>query len=273
MLPHSDTLAELIEPALYALRNPKGAVVAPVAAQARAARLRARSQIQNAGEEVHMPSFELGVASTFTELLAVTEQRSVINDATQAVKSIAQGLETLHQIAVINRTATVANQRELAEQIGADPGNFNRRIRRLVEQGLIESERRGQAMLYTLTPLGLDVLTLLKPGWRAIHPDTHAPVTTEVEALEAARQVMERIASNMMSGIERVPSERLAEAVYVAWNFQTTSNTRRIGERAKPAPIAGSMRFDDVIAPVLLEGVPEDFNVLSVATLQISALE
>lgn len=208
MLPRSETLTELIEPTLFALRSPTGALTSPLVAQARASRLRARAALHDAGRDVDALSFELGVASTFTELLAVTEQRCVLNDALRTVKSIPQGLETLHQIAVINRSGTEANQGELAERIGVDRGNFNRRIRKFVDQGLIESQRRGQSVLYDLTPLGMDVLTQLKPGWRAVNPFTQADVTTEVEALLVAEEEFGRLIANISSGLERMPPER-----------------------------------------------------------------
>lgn len=238
MLPRSETLAELIEPTLYALRNPNGEQLEPLVALARSARLHARTALREAGREVDPPSFELGVATSFMELLTITEQRSVLSDAARMVKSLPQGLETLHQIAVISRSGTDANQGELAERIGADRGNFNRRIKKLGGHGLIESRRRGQSLVYALTGLGMDVLTQLKPGWRAIHPNTQATITTEVEAFQAAQEEFGRIISSINSGLERIPAEGLTKTKTLRRLYKK-SNTPGLGSKL-PGSIHGA---------------------------------
>lgn len=185
---HSDTLAELIEPTLHALRQPTGQRLSPLLVKAKESVVRARAALRNNGP-VHPPSFELGVASAFTQLLSTASQRSVLSDAMAAVTALPKGIETLHQVALINRSAPIATQGDLADRIGMDRGNFNRRIRRLKEDGLVESQRRGQALVYSLTPLGMDVLTEIRPGWRALHPSTLATVHTEEHATELARNM------------------------------------------------------------------------------------
>lgn len=203
MLLRSDILAELIEPTLYALRQPRGELLGPLLLQARDAGLRARQVLQGP-QSLHVPSFELGVATTFTQLLSTAKQRSVLNDALQAVKDISQGVETLHQLALIGRSAAEATQRDLADRIGVDRGNFSRRIRKLESLGLVESERRGQALVYALTPLGSDVLSELRPGWRAINPSTLNPIANEREAADLASGLANTLQQGMDVGFESV---------------------------------------------------------------------
>lgn len=212
MIPRSETLADLIEPTLYALRNPSSDLLEPLVKSARNARLHAQAALRTTRRDVDLYSFELGVASAMTELLTVADQRTVISDAAKVVKSMPKGLETLHQVAFINRSGLDANQGELAKRIGTDRGNFNRRIKKLLNSGLIESQRRGQSVVYALTPLGMDLLTQLKPGWRAIHPSTHDEICTELEAARVAKEESFRIMSSIGNGIERIPAEMLIDA-------------------------------------------------------------
>lgn len=212
MLLRSDTLAELIEPALYALRQPRGELVVPLLAQARAADLRARELLRLSGP-LHQPSFELGVASTFTQLLSAAAQRSALNDAIQGAKDVQQGVEALHQLALISRLTTETTQRELADRIGADRGNFNRRIHKLESLGLVESQRRGQALVYSITALGIDVLSELRPGWRAIHPSTLAPVASEREARDIATGLVTALRQSIDGAFEREMIESLVEVL------------------------------------------------------------
>lgn len=214
MIPRSETLAELIEPTLYALRNPSSDLLEPLVKSARNARLHAQAALRTTSRDVDLYSFELGVASAMTELLTVADQRTVISDAAKVVKSMPKGLETLHQVAFINRSGLDANQGELAKRIGTDRGNFNRRIKKLLSSGLIESQRRGQSVVYALTPLGMDLLTQLKPGWRAIHPSTQDEVCTELEATRVAKEESFRIISSISSGVERIPDELLINASF-----------------------------------------------------------
>jgi len=88
MIPRSETLADLIEPTLYALRNPSSDLLEPLVKSARNARLHAQAALRTTRRDVDLYSFELGVASAMTELLTVADQRSVISDAAKVVKSM-----------------------------------------------------------------------------------------------------------------------------------------------------------------------------------------
>ncbi|WP_281848698.1 MarR family winged helix-turn-helix transcriptional regulator [Dyella sp. GSA-30] len=158
--------------------------------KARKARSAIRDQLRDAGESIHVASFELGVATSFMTLLSTAAQRSQLSDAVHLVRQSAQGLRALHQIAVLNRLSTPASQGDLADKIGANRGNFNRTIQKFEAGGLVESVRKGASRYYSLTPLGHDVLARLLPGWRAVDPITGALLQSEGEALAAVDKVL-----------------------------------------------------------------------------------
>lgn len=190
----SEILAELLEPTLSALRQPRSERINDTLKQAKAALLRATDAIHALERPTDQLSIELGVASTLTQLLAAAAQRSVFNNVVSDLRRITGGLEALHQIALVGRSASEPTQREVADRIGADRGNFNRRVRQLEELGLVTSKRRGQARVYAMTDLGLDVLGEVVPGWRGVHPlRPQIPLRTEAEAQLAACETAEQI--------------------------------------------------------------------------------
>ncbi len=183
--------------------------------KARVASTLAQDELRRSGP-LHLPSFELGVASTFTQLLGTAQQRSVLNDAMQGTKDVPQGIETLHQLALINRATTEATQCLLADRIGADRGNFNRRIRRLEAIGLVDSQRQGPSLLYTITALGLDVLTELRPGWRAIHPSTLGDIADDDEARKAAADLVAVLGLSIEGGLDKGMTKDLPGSLHVS---------------------------------------------------------
>lgn len=186
----SHNLAILIEPALLALSKPSGELVREVLAEAQALVRQSRAALRQRQAEPDMASFELGVATTFTELLATMEQRSYLDDAMRGVAEVAQGVDVLHVIAFLSRSGIDATQGDLADQLGIDRGNFNRRIRRLEELDLVRSQRRGRKLTYSLSALAYDILTELRPGWRAIHPITRELLESEGAAERAAAGIV-----------------------------------------------------------------------------------
>lgn len=251
MLVRSEILSELVEPVLFALHQARGEQIRPVLGQARAATVRARELLRASSEALHMPSFELGVATSMTELLATADQRSFLNDAIHETSRVPQGLQALHEIALIERSATEITQQELAARLGADRGNFNRRIRRLEELGLVESTRRRQARVYGLTGLGLDVLNELRPGWKAQHPASLAPISTEQEAERAATRVAAALLQDMLADDFRREMTEQPQALR-----QTPSRWVGGGEiftppadgRLRMPPRAGVMHFEPAMA-------------------------
>ncbi|XQA60982.1 hypothetical protein ACM9XD_16465 [Xanthomonas sacchari] len=194
----SEVLAELLEPTLFGLQRPNGERIGKLLSQARAALLRASDMLQMEGREPDRISYELGVATTFTQLLATADQRQYLNDVIARVKDIKDGVQTLHEIALIGRSAPEPTQRELATLLNADRGNFNRRITLLEQVGVVESRRSGQSRVYAMTDLGLDVLGELQPGWRAVHPSRSEMMRTEAET----KRVASEIATTIIRGCE-----------------------------------------------------------------------
>ena len=171
MINSSKVLSQLIEPSLRALRRGYGELLFPLARQAEVAVAQAANKIRERDRGIDEPSFDLGVATTFSQLLTTAAERSVLSDAVRKLEGLTKGLETLHHIALLNYAEnTDATQAAVADRIGEDRGNFNRRIYKLQELGLVETEKRGRQVLCALSALGTDVLSELRPGWRAIDP-------------------------------------------------------------------------------------------------------
>lgn len=186
----SHVVARLIETTLLAVAKPNSEFIRAALGRAQEETRTVRELLRSSGQEVHAPSFELGAGTAFIEVLATMDQRSILGDAIRAAREIQSGVETLHAIAFMARSAQEATQGELADRLGVDRGNFNRRARRLEEAGLVVSQRSGRKVIYALSPLGVDVLNEVRPGWRAIHPETLEVLATE----DAARAAASRIA-------------------------------------------------------------------------------
>jgi DNA-binding MarR family transcriptional regulator len=186
MINRSKVLNELIEPTLYAVRQGRFDEVQTVHQRARDALRAAKQALLDNDEQVHASSFELGVASALTEMLATAQQRTLFNDAIRSVRSVTGGVQTLHEIALVARSGNAISQKQLAERVGMDAGNFNRRIKSLEELGVVVPKRDGRSLTYEVTALGTDVLNELVPGWRAVHPINHSRFASEEDAAAAA---------------------------------------------------------------------------------------
>lgn len=199
MLFPSHTLARLIEPALQAVSYPRGDRIRPVLSEARSLMRTAKDALRERGGDLDPLSFELGVGTAFVEMLATVEQRSVLGDAVRVAESAQRGLETLHVIGFLSRASVDATQGELADRLRIDRGNFSRLVRSLEDAGLVKSKRTGRKLTYELPPLGVDALSYLRPGWKAIHPQTSHLLDTEDEAVTVANT----IAGNLQRSIEQ----------------------------------------------------------------------
>lgn len=193
----------LVEPALCVLRKNSGGAISPVLQRARQALASAEAQLAASGSDLHVPSFELGAVGALCEMLGTAWQRTQFSDALQAVESVNRGVDTLHELAIINRSSEEATQSVLAERIGADRGNFNRRISRLEELGLVASRRQGRTRAYSLTALGMDLLSELRPGWRSIKPESADRIGSEAESREVASGLIAKISGELSNRIER----------------------------------------------------------------------
>lgn len=185
----SEALAGLLEPTLFVLHRPDEERIGKLLAQARAALFRASDALEADGREPDRISYELGVATTFTQLLATADQRQYLNAIIARVMDIKDGVKTLHEIALIGRSASEPTQRDLAALLNVDRGNFNRRISLLDQLGVVESRRKGQSRVYAITDLGRDILDELRPGWRAVHPSRDEMMRTEAEAKRVASDI------------------------------------------------------------------------------------
>jgi len=186
----SNILSQLIEPTLFFAARPGEKAVVSLLAKARGLTREVKDAMRAAGEQVHRPSFELGVGSAFVEMLATIKQRTWLNDAIRTLEEIPKGIEALHTVAFLECSSVQATQGELADLIGVDRGNFSRHVRRLEDGGFLRSQRAGKTVLYYLMPMGSEVLNEVRPGWKAIHPQTLKLLDTEAAAASAVLAMM-----------------------------------------------------------------------------------
>lgn len=189
----SHVLASLIEPALLALSKPSEARLQRMLEKAQELRRTVRTAFKESGRNVDAPSFDFGVATAFVELLATAKQRSVLGDSLRELTGVPLGIETLHLIGFLSHSGIEATQGDLADVLKIDRGNFSRRIRQFEELALVDSSKKGRKLSYELTALGFDVLSELRPGWRAIHPMSHEKLISEAAAATAATSIVASI--------------------------------------------------------------------------------
>lgn len=153
----TEVLERLMRPALRAITQPRSKQVDMAIEQARAAIQEASAAVYRHGQGMHQPSFDLGVTTTIVRLLDTTTQDRWLSDLRAVARAVPHGLQTLQEIARLNALGSRPTQQELADRLRVDRGNFNRCIRKLTDLGLIESNRRRQALLYALTALGQEI--------------------------------------------------------------------------------------------------------------------
>lgn len=189
----SNMLAQLIEPTLFFSSRPNEKGVTGLLDRAQTLVREVKDEMQAAGEQVHQPSFELGVGKAFVELLATIRQRTWLNDAMRSLEEIPKGTEALHTLAFLERSSVQATQGELADLLGVDRGNFSRNVRRLEEGGFLRSQRAGKKVLYYLTPMASEILDEARPGWKAIHPQTLELLEKDAAAASAVYKMLPSI--------------------------------------------------------------------------------
>lgn len=155
--------------------------------QARAAAQEASAAIHRHGQGVHQPSFDLGVTTTIIRLLDTTTQDRWLSDLRAVARAVPHGLQTLQEIARLNALGSQPTQQELADRLRVDRGNFNRRIRKLTDLGLIESSRRRRALLYALTALGQKVAQARPIQEPTLFEVLRASVSTYAEIVQHQR--------------------------------------------------------------------------------------
>jgi DNA-binding MarR family transcriptional regulator len=189
----SSLLAELLEPTLFALRTPSETALAPLVEKARRAMAHATTALGRDLGAVHSPSYELGVAATFVELLGTAEQRTEIEDALAELRRRSWGTSLLHEIALIEQNAEPVKQRELAEKLAMDSGNLSRRIQELMSLHLVKRQSAGRlGTLFALTPLGRDLLDALVPGWQALDPRSQSIYESDEAAARASTALIDQ---------------------------------------------------------------------------------
>lgn len=190
---NSSTLAELIEPTLFSLRQPSQQTLAELVERALTLVAEKSAVLGRDTTALHQPSYEFGIATTFAELLSTAEQRSEFGDATKTVRGLEWAQRLLHELALIERHGVPVRQHSLAQQLAMDTGNLSRRIQKLIELNLIERRAAGTAgSHFHLTALGRDVLDDLVPGWQANNPATRACFASDEAAAIAASGILER---------------------------------------------------------------------------------
>jgi len=153
----TEVLDRLMDSALRALRQPRSKHVDMAIGRAWDAGQVASAVVHRHGQGVHQPSFDLGITTTLVRLLDTITQDRWLDDLRAVARAVPHGLRTLQEIARLNALGRQPTQQELADRLRVDRGNFNRHIRKLTDLGLIESNRRRQALLYALTGLGQEV--------------------------------------------------------------------------------------------------------------------
>ncbi|TLX20772.1 helix-turn-helix domain-containing protein [Thermomonas fusca] len=188
MQPSTEVLERLVGQVLRAITQPRSEHGQVAIEQARAAAQEASTAIHSHGLGLHQPSFDLWVATTIVQVLNGTTQNLWLSDLRVVARAIPHGLETLQEIARLNALGDQPTQQELANWLGVDRGNFNRRIRKLANLGLIESNRRRQALVYALTALGEEVAQV-RPVQRATLSDAlRASASTFSEIIQRQRK-------------------------------------------------------------------------------------
>src|SRR5579859_7581347 len=103
----------LIEPVLFAVRNGKKGDIGQVLVEARRVVRAIRQGFDNDDLAVHMPSYDLGAATTFVEMLATSEQRATLNDAVNETRNIGRGIDILREVAISMDNESAPSQGEL----------------------------------------------------------------------------------------------------------------------------------------------------------------
>lgn len=188
----SSVLAEMLEASLFALRTPSEEALAPLVEKARRFVADATTSLGRDPKAVDKPSYDLGVATVFVELLGTAEQRSEIEDALASLRRRSWGQSLLHEIALIEQNASPVKQGELARELKVDSGNLSRRIQELISLGLVERRNAGRpGTLFALTPLGRDLLDDVMPGWQAIHPRSGKVFESDEAAVKASSALVD----------------------------------------------------------------------------------
>ncbi len=195
----SSVLSELIEPTLFSLRRPSQGVLSKLVGRAVALTSQCASELGRDRAALHKPSYELGVATAFAELLSTAEQRSEFGDAIEAVNGLEWALMLLHELALIERGGSPIRQQVLAQKLAMDEGNLSRRIGKLTQFNLIERRAAGNSgARFHLTALGRDVMDDLVPGWQASNPSTKQCFADERAATTATSAILERHVSALI---------------------------------------------------------------------------
>mgnify|MGYP003575290268 CR=1 FL=1 len=237
----SQTIARLIEPTLHAVSRPTGEKLRAAHQEASAVVRAIKDNMKSQDLVVHAPSFELGAGSAFLEVLATLQERSVLGDAVRSVGETPRGIEIVHQIALVRTKDQDMGQREIAELLDIDPGNFSRYVRRLEASGVVDVLRSGKQVIYSLSMLGQDVLEQLRPGWKATNPLTNEPVTAipdpSLSAASSLRMAIEEAMNVKSSVITKGVAGQVRDALI-------HSHKRRPPFRAAPEPQIISYRAE-----------------------------
>jgi DNA-binding MarR family transcriptional regulator len=196
----SQAIARLVEPVLFVAARPTEERVKAALDEAQSLWRDLQDQMQRERVAVHEHSYELGASAAFLEILSTLYQRSSFTEAVRAAQEAPQGVETLHVIGMLGRSAKEWAQGDLADALGTDRGNFNRHVKRLLDANLVAATRAGKRVVYSLTLLGMDVLTSVRPGWEALHPSVGTLFETEEQAANAARGIAEDLQRDAIGG-------------------------------------------------------------------------
>jgi hypothetical protein len=166
MKPLPESLAALLEPTIYAVRQGTPDEVRMVLRELDAARRTLAGTI----ERFDYPSYAAGAFASLREVVNTSLHRADLNSVVDGVRAAQRGLDVLR---VAGRAVVLGQrlpQKALANQIGMNEGNFSRLAKRLMQIGALEIHREGVFSYLRPTAIGETVLDEMYAGWRVAAP-------------------------------------------------------------------------------------------------------
>lgn len=166
MKPLPESLAALLEPTIYAVRQGTPDEVRMVLSELDAARRTLASTI----EKFDYPSYAAGAFASIREVVNTSLHRAGLNSVVDGVQSAQRGLDVLRAAGRAVVLGQRQSQKALANQIGMNEGNFSRLAKRLMQIGVLEVHREGVFSYLRPTVIGEAALDEMCAGWRAAAP-------------------------------------------------------------------------------------------------------